>query len=182
MNTNRPLSGTEQGWKVLNAIWLIMLLLSGLCYLGANVIKMPPSPGLEKFLFPVLAIVTGAEMFFQVLVRKNISDEKLFSRILDLDSWALSEEQKASLKTLQVPERGEALILQAHIVFNIVTWAIGSSFALYGLLLAILTGDKRYAAGFVVVTVLNMLYFRPVRSKFDEQVVRWRRFALEGRG
>jgi hypothetical protein len=114
--------------------------------------------------------------FVQLKLRQNLSDVNLFPRILDLDSWGLVEDAAARLKELKVPERGAQLILQAHMVFGIIVWALAEAVGVMGLVLTFLTGQPVFMAVFGSIALAELLWFRPSGKAFDEQLEEWGRY------
>ncbi|MDF1537109.1 MAG: hypothetical protein P1S46_11545 [bacterium] len=166
-----------QGYRVLQVIWGGMILGVGILAavalfapLDSRVAVSVPSAAL------VLGVIAGVLFAVQLKIRENLSDRKLFPRILDLDSWGLGSEAAIRLKELRVPERGAQLILQAHVILGIITWALAEVMAVLGLILTFLTGEPRFMAVFGVIALLELMWFRPARRTYEGQMVRWGRY------
>jgi hypothetical protein len=86
------------------------------------------------------------------------------------------------LQELRVPERGVQLILQAHVIFGIVIWAMAEAVAVFGLVLTFISGDLRPMAIFGTVALVQLVWFRPKGAAFEEQIKRWRRYVATNRG
>lgn len=172
----------EKGFKALVLIWGAMVF--SLAVYAAIAWRMPvrgPSMESSKNLVLVLGVVSAGLFLVQIRVHQNLRDEKLFPRILDLGSWGLRQETTRQLQELQVPERGVQLILQAHIVFGVVIWAMAEAVATFGLFLTLLDGHLRYMAAFGGVALAQFLWFRPKEEAFREQVKRWHRYVATGK-
>ncbi|MDT8396916.1 MAG: hypothetical protein RRA32_10835 [bacterium] len=166
-----------QGYRVLQVIWGGMILGVGILAavalfapLDSRVAVSVPSAAL------VLGVIAGVLFAVQLKIRENLSDGKLFPRVLDLDSWGLGAEAAIRLKELRVPERGAQLILQAHVILGIITWALAEVMAVLGLILTFLTGEPRFMAVFGVIALLELMWFRPARRTYEGQMVRWGRY------
>ena len=172
----------RQGFKVLQVIWAMMIVTLGALALAAifipvgGVEAVPAGPA--SF---VLGLAAGGLFVIQLKLRQNLADGQLFPRVLDLDSWGLGPDAAVRFKELKVPERGAQLILQAHIVFGIITWALGEAVAVLGLVLTFLTGEPRFMAVFGAVALGELLWFRPNRNAFEEQLGRWERYVEKNR-
>ena len=173
----------DQGMKVLQIIWGAMIFSVGVY---AAIAWMVRTRTLEGDASGAMTLALGAVsvglFIAQVKLGQNLTDEKLFPRILDLGSWGLRPEVAEQLKELQVPERGVQLILQAHVIFGIVIWAMAEAVAVFGLLLSIITGDPRLMGIFGSVALAQLLWFRPRKRAFEEQIGRWHRYVEANRG
>jgi hypothetical protein len=173
----------EKGIKVLQIIWGAMIF-SVAVY--AAVVWMVRTRavgmGVGGSVTMALGAVSIGLFIAQIKLRQNLSDEKLFPRILDLGSWGLSPEAAEQLKELQVPERGVQLILQAHVIFSIVIWAMAEAVAVFGLFLSLATGDPSLMGIFGTAAVAQLFWFRPKERAFGEQLVRWHRYVDINRG
>lgn len=173
----------EKGMKVLQVVWGAMVFSVGVYAAIAWMVRTGPSgAGAGSSLTMALAAVTAALFLAQVRFRRNLSDEKLFPRILDLGSWGLRPEAAEKLKELQVPERGVQLILQAHVVFGIIIWSMAEAVAVFGLVLSLFTGDVRLMGAFGTAALAQLLWFRPREGAFREQIKRWHRYVETNRG
>ena len=166
----------EKGTKVLRIIWGAMVF-SVAVYGAIAWMVRTRAVGLEAggAVTMALGAVSFGLFFAQIKLRQNLSDERLFPRILDLGSWGLSPDAAEQLKELQVPERGVQLILQAHVIFSIVIWAMAEAVAVFGLFLSLATGDPRLMGIFGLVALLQLIWFRPKEKAFGEQLKRWHR-------
>ena len=184
MNMNRDLTAVsrEKGMKVLKMIWGAMIFSVGIYAAIALVVQMDPGNVSSVPLVAALAAISGGLFFTQVKLHQNLDDENLFPRILDLGSWGLKPEVAEQLKTLQMPERGVQLILQAHVVFSIVIWAMAEAVAVFGLVLSLITGERHLMGIFGSVALIQLLWFRPRDRAFDEQLERWGKYVQTGRG
>lgn len=173
----------EKGIKVLQFIWGAMVFSVGVY--GAVVWMLPAraaGEGSGGSLTIALGAVSAALFLAQIKIGQNLSDERLFPRILDLGSWGLKPEVAEQLKELQVPERGVQLILQAHVIFGVVIWAMAEAVAVFGLFLTLVTGDTRLMAIFGAGALVMLVRFRPKPRAFEEQLKRWRRYVEMNRG
>jgi len=173
----------EKGMKVLQIIWGAMVLSVGV-YAAIAWLVRTRAVGLDAggAVTMSLGAVSLGLLVAQVKLRQNLTDEKLFPRILDLGSWGLRPEMAEQLKELQVPERGVQLILQAHVIFGIIIWAMAEAVAVFGLFLSLATGDPRLMGIFGVVALAQLLWFRPKERAFREQIKRWERYVEMNRG
>ena len=178
----------ERGTKVLQLIWGAMIFSVGVYAAIAWMVRteaMGRGAGggdAGGALSVALGAVSIGLFFAQIKLRQNLTDEKLFPRILDLGSWGLKPEAAEQLKELEVPERGVQLILQAHVIFGIVIWAMADAVAIFGLFLSLATGDPRFMGIFGVVSLVQLLWFRPRGAAFKEQLARWERYVATNRG
>jgi hypothetical protein len=120
-------------------------------------------------LFPVLAGVSIVLLGVQVVIRKYMDDDKLFARVLKMLPGDRPEETAARDSFRQA-------LLQNHLSFGIILWALGESPAIYGLVLTFLSGNPGYTAGFASYSILNMFFYRPRRQVFEDQLTRLRRY------
>lgn len=173
----------ERGFKALAMIWGAMVF--SLAVYAVIAWKMPvrvTSGPNSKILGLALGVVGAGLFLAQFRLQRNLRDEKLFPRILDLGSWGLRPEAAQRIQELNVPERGVQLILQAYIIFSVVIWAMAEAVAIFGLFLTLLAGDSRYMTVFGAAALLQFLLFRPREGAFLEQVKRWRRYVETNRG
>lgn len=173
----------DQGMKVLQIIWGAIIFSVGVYAAIAWMVRTRTLEGdASGAMTMALGAVSVGLFIAQVKLGQNLTDEKLFPRILDLGSWGLRPEVAEQLKELQVPERGVQLILQAHVIFGIVIWAMAEAVAVFGLLLSIVTGDPRLMGIFGSVALAQLLWFRPRKRAFEEQLGRWHRYVERNRG
>jgi hypothetical protein len=173
----------EKGTKVLQIIWGAMIFSVAVYAVIAWMVRTR-AVGLDAGgpVTMALGAVSIGLLFAQVKLRQNLSDERLFPRILDLGSWGLSPDAAEQFKELQVPERGVQLILQAHVIFSIVIWAMAEVVAVFGLFLSLATGDPRLMGIFGAAAFAQLLWFRPQERAFGEQLKRWKRYVEMNRG
>ena len=173
----------ERGMKVLQIIWGAMIFSVGVYAAIAWMVRTRPVAGdVGGTLTMALGAVSIGLFIAQVKLRQNLTDEKLFPRILDLGSWGLRPDAAEQLKELQVPERGVQLILQAHVIFGIIIWAMAEAVAVFGLVLTFISGDPRLMGVFGSVALIQLMWFRPRGAAFKEQLVRWHRYVEMNRG
>jgi hypothetical protein len=169
----------EKGMKVLQIIWGAMVFSVGVYAAIAWMVLDGDAGGAMTM---ALGAVSVALLFAQIKLWQNLTDEKLFPRILDLGSWGLRPEVAEQLKERQVPERGVQLILQAHVIFGVVIWTMAEAVAVFGLVLSLVTGDPRIMGIFGSVAMAELLWFRPRERAFGEQIKRWERYVEMNRG
>ncbi len=152
----------KKGIKVLQIIWSAMVF-SVAVYAAIAWMIRTRTVGLDSggAVTVALGAVSIGLLIAQVKLHQNLSDERLFSRILDLGSWGLSPDAAEQLKELQVPERGVQLILQAHVIFSVVIWAMAEAVAVFGLFLSLATGDPRLMGIFGIAALAQLFWFRP---------------------
>ena len=173
----------ERGMKVLQIIWGAMIFSVGVYAAIAWMVRIRPVAGdVGGTLTMALGAVSIGLFIAQIKLRQNLTDEKLFPRILDLGSWGLRPDAAEQLKELQVPERGVQLILQAHVIFGIIIWAMAEAVAVFGLVLTFISGDPRLMGVFGSVALIQLMWFRPRGAAFREQLVRWHRYVEMNRG
>jgi hypothetical protein len=178
----------EKGMKVLQIIWGAMVFSVGVYaviawMLRTRAVGLGPGGGdIGGGLTMALGAVSVGLLLAQIKLRQNLMDEKLFPRILDLGSWGLRPDVAEQFKELQVPERGIQLILQAHVIFGVVIWAMAEAVAVFGLVLSLFTGDPRLMGIFGSVALAQLIWFRPRERAFKEQLRRWERYVEMNRG
>ena len=173
----------ERGMKVQQIIWGAMIFSVGVYAAIAWMVRTRPVAGdVGGTLTMALGAVSIGLFIAQIKLRQNLTDEKLFPRILDLGSWGLRPDAAEQLKELQVPERGVQLILQAHVIFGIIIWAMAEAVAVFGLVLTFISGDPRLMGVFGSVALIQLMWFRPRGAAFKEQLVRWERYVASNRG
>jgi hypothetical protein len=176
----------EKGMKVLQLIWGAMIFSVGVYAAIAWMVRTrgagPGPGGAGGAIVIALGAVSAGLFIAQIKLGQNLDDEKLFPRILDLGSWGLRPEAAEQLKELKVPERGVQLILQAHVIFGIVIWAMAEAVAVFGLFLSLVNGDPRLMGAFGAASLAQLLWFRPKEKAFVEQIKRWERYVEMNRG
>ncbi|UCG38885.1 MAG: hypothetical protein JSV00_01215 [bacterium] len=130
----------------------------------------------------VLGVVSIAILVLQARLKGNLSDARMFPRFLDLDSWGLSPAAAQRLRNLTLPERADHLMLQAHVVFRFFIWGLGVVVGVFGLALALWSGQWRFTALFGVVALTILFYNYPSYPDFVKQNERWKVYLEEGRG
>ena len=151
----------ERGLKVLQLIWGAMVFSVGVYMAIAWMVQKRISASDPGVLTMALGAVSAGLFLAQIMLSKNLADEKLFPRILDLGSWGMRPEAAEKLKELHVPERGVQLILQAHVTIGIVIWAMAEAVAVFGLVLTFMAGDSRFMGIFGAVALVQLIWFRP---------------------
>ncbi len=178
----------EKGMKVLQIIWGAMVFSVGVYAAIAWMVRTRAvglgagGGDIGQGLTMALGAVSVGLLLAQIKLRQNLMDEKLFPRILDLGSWGLRPDVAEQFKELQVPERGIQLILQAHVIFGVVIWAMAEAVAVFGLVLSLFTGDPRLMGIFGSVALAQLIWFRPRERAFKEQLKRWERYVEMNRG
>ncbi len=178
----------EKGMKVLQIIWGAMVFSVGVYAAIAWMVRTRAvglgagGGDIGEGLTMALGAVSVGLLLAQIKLRQNLMDEKLFPRILDLGSWGLRPDVAEQFKELQVPERGIQLILQAHVIFGVVIWAMAEAVAVFGLVLSLVTGDARLMGIFGSVALAQLIWFRPRERAFKEQLRRWERYVEMNRG
>jgi len=176
----------DKGIKVLQLIWGAMIFSVGVYAAIAWMVQtgeMESGAGdTGRAMVMALGAVSVGLFIAQFKLSQNLADEKLFPRILDLGSWGLRPEAADQLKELQVPERGVQLILQAHVIFGIVIWAMAEAVAVFGLFLSLVRGDPRLMGAFGAASLVQLIWFRPKEKAFKDQLVRWERYVATNRG
>ena len=160
-------------FRTMQIIWAA-LVMSVLMYVGVafkvvNSLNFSGG-GLMPVLFPALAGICVVILGVQTIFRKQMADEKLFPRVAGTIASG-SVNGSAGRDPLR------QALLQNIMTLDIVLWALGEAPAIFGLVLTFLSGDMQYIAGFATYSILNMIYHRPRRLAFDEQLKRFRRHA-----
>jgi len=172
MGGERDRSGARN-YTVIQIIWLAFLISVVIyvmvAYIFINSTRYEVAQVPVRILFFALATVSLCLFIPQVLLRASLTDSRLFPGILEKVRGNLPGEA-----SMQDP--GTQLLLQSHLTFDIIMWALGEAPAIFGLTLTFLTGDIRFVAGFALYSILNMFIFRPSRSNFDDQSGRLRRY------
>lgn len=177
----RTMVSPQQGTRVLKFTWAAMALAMGIVYIVPLDLSIDAG-GAAGYVFPVALALTALVVLVQLLLGRNLTDDKLFPRLLDLDSWSLPEERKAALKGLRVPDRGTSLIVMAHFFHSLIIWALADAVAILGRVVGVLTADRGKVDALFVVAALSLLYFVPRAGTLTGQARRWRQRAEAGRG
>jgi len=167
----------KETFALLNLFWLFL----GILILGFFAISLifqrAPVVSLNLHISAVImGIFSIMILVFQGKLRGNLADGRLFPRVLDLDSWGLNPKAAQKLKVLDLPERAERLMLQAHVVFKTLIWLTAVVIASFGLVLTLLGGRFRFMVLFGVVALPVMFYNYPSYPMFIKQQERWRGF------
>lgn len=167
----------KQTFALLNLFWLFLGILILVFFAAALIFRRAP---LDSFNLHISAVIMGVFsimiLIFQGKLRGNLSDGRLFPRLLDMDSWGLNPKAAQKLKVLELPERAERLMLQAHVVFRTLIWLTAVVIASFGLVLTLLGGRFRFMVLFGVVALTVMFYNYPSYPMFIKQQERWRGF------
>ena len=167
----------KQTFALLNLVWLALAVLVLILFLVAWILRPEPVDSLNLQIGAViLGLLSIVILMFQGKLRSNLADGKLFPRFLDLDSWGLNLKAADKLRVLELPERGEQLMLQAHVVFRILIWITAMVIAGFGLFLTLCIGKWRFMGLFGIVTLTVLFYNYPSYPMFKEQQGRWRAF------
>jgi hypothetical protein len=182
MEQDIPRVTPKQTFALLNLIWaafvLLILILAVVAWFGRPLTVDSLSYHIGAVILGVLSIVI---LMFQGKLRGNLTDSKLFPRFLDVNSWGLNPKASAKVQELQLPERGDYLMLQAHVVFRVLTWLAAAVMAAFGIFLTFMTGYWRFTGLFCVVAITTLFYSYPSYPMFVQQHVRWRKY-LEVKG
>jgi len=177
MNRHEQDSILKRKFTVLQAIWMAMLL-SVTIYpiVGYMIVTRSNMGGFEAtdILFMTLAAVSAGMLVAQFFVRKLLSDDKMFPRVLN-------KLQRENHGENVVDEDMISGLLQEHQSLGITVWALGEAPAIFGLMLTFLSGDFRYALGFAIFSLTTMNVFRPRYNAFVGQLKRFHKY-LETRG
>jgi hypothetical protein len=172
-----PKTRGETSFTTLQTIWFAMVVSVVIYLFLARYITATPgfnTKGPIGVVFGAFAIMSAALFLAQLFFRTLLSDNRLFPRFLP-------EEEGARQSMPADPEAEAGFLLQNHLTFSTVLWALGEAPAIFGLVLTFLSGDQRFVTGFVLYSLANLFIFRPRRGYFDDQVDRLRRY-LSTRG
>ena len=126
MDQEIPRITPKQAFALLNLIWAAIVLLILILAIVAWVARPARVDSIHYHLGAViLGILSIVILMFQGKLRGNLTDGRLFPRFLDPDSWGLNPRAAARVKELELPERGDYLMLQAHVVFRVFIWVGG---------------------------------------------------------
>jgi len=177
MNQEIPRITPKQTFALLNLIWAAFVLLVLVFAVVAWVGRPPRVDSIHYHIGAViLGILSIVILMFQGKLRGNLTDGKLFPRFLDLDSWGLNPRVTARVKELPLPERGDHLMLQAHVVFRILIWIAAVVVAAFGLILTFITGYWRFTGLFCCVAIATLFHNYPSYPMFVQQNERWRKY------
>jgi hypothetical protein len=167
----------KQTFALLNLIWAAFVLLILVLAVVAWISRPPTVDYLPYHLGAViLGILSMAILMFQGKLRKNLTDGKLFPRFLDLASWGLNPKATAKVQELELPERGDHLMMQAHVVFRVLNWVAAAVMAAFGIFLTFITGYWRFTGLFCTVAITTLFYSYPSYPMFKQQHERWRKY------
>lgn len=172
----------KQTFALLNILWaalvLLILILAVVSWFGRPPIVDSLSYHIGAVILGILSIVI---LMFQGKLRGNLTDGKLFPRFLDVGSWGMNPKAGARVQELPLPERGDYLMLQAHVVFRILIWIAAAVMAAFGIFLTFITGYWRFTGLFCTVAITTLFYNYPSYPLFMQQHERWRKY-LEVKG
>ena len=167
----------KQIFALLNLVWavfvLLILVLAVVAWIGRPPVVDSLSYHIGAVILGVLSIVI---LMFQGKLRKNLTDGKLFPRFLDVSSWGLNPKAAAKVQELELPERGDHLMLQAHVVFKVLSWFAAALMASFGIFLTFMTGYWRFTGLFCTVSITTLFYSYPSYPMFIQQHERWRKY------
>jgi Flp pilus assembly protein TadB len=167
----------KQAFALLNLVWAALAVFVLILFVVAWVLRPPPIDSLNLHIVAVImGIFSIMILMFQGKLRTNLTDGKLFPRFLDLDSWGLNPASADKLRLLELPERGDQLMLQAHVVFRVLIWVTAMVIAAFGLVLTLYIGRWRFMGLFGIVALTVMFYNYPSYPMFMKQQKRWRGF------
>jgi len=167
----------RQTFALLNLIWAFFAVLILVFFLIGLIFRRGPVNSVNLYISAVImALLSILILFFQGKMRGNLADGRLFPRLLDLDSWGLNPKTAAKLRVLELPQRAERLMLQAHVVFRTLIWLTSMVMASFGLVLTLLGGRYRFMILFGVVALTVMVYNYPSYPMFILQQKRWQGF------
>ena len=167
----------KQTFALLNLMWAFLTVLVLVFFIVALILRPAPLDSLNLHIAAVImGIFSILILLFQGKLRGNLADGRLFPRLLDLDSWGLSPKAAQSLRVLELPERAERLMLQAHVVFRTLIWITAVLMASFGLVLVLFGGRYRFMVLFGIVALTVQFYNYPSYPMFIQQQDRWRGF------
>jgi len=167
----------KQTFALLNLVWVALAILLLILFVVAWILKPTPVDSLNLHIGAVImGVLSIVILMFQGKLRTNLADGKLFPRFLDLDSWGLNPRAADRLRVLELPERGEQLMLQAHVVFRVLIWITAMVIAGFGLFLTLFIGKWRFMGLFGAVALTVLFHNYPSYPMFMAQQRRWRSF------
>lgn len=164
-------------FAVLQTIWTAMFLSVVIYPVAAYMaVSRTTTGGFEGImvLYVFLAAASALLLMVQLFVRSLLSDGRMFPRL----TTRYAEPGREDGSTQDYPG---GLLLQEHQSMGIMVWALGEVPGIFGLMLTFMSGDIRFAAGFAAYSLINLFFFRPRYSVFEDQLKRFRRY-LETRG
>jgi hypothetical protein len=177
MDQEVPRITPKQAFALLNLIWAVVVLL---VLVFAVVAWIGRPPRVDSIHYHIGAVILGilsiVVLLFQGKMRSNLTDGKLFPRFLDLDSWGFNPKATQRIRDLQLPERGDQLMLQAHVVFRILIWITAAVVAAFGIILTFITGYWRFTGLFCGVAIASLFHNYPSYPMFMQQQARWRKY------
>lgn len=177
MEQEIPSVTPKQTFALLNLIWAFFVLLILILAIVAWVARPPAVDFLPYHIGAIIFVILGfIILMFQGKMRVNLTDGKLFPRFLDVRSWGLNPKAAARVQSLELPERGDHLMLQAHVVFRILSWIAALVNAGFGIFLTFMTGYWRFSGLFCIVAITTLFYSYPSFPRFMEQHERWRKY------
>ncbi len=172
MASTTPKSRAKTSYSTLQIIWLAMVVSVVIYLFVAHYVTSSSGFGAKGpigVIFYALATISAALFLPQLFFRNFLSDDKLFPRFL-------TEETGGSLAMPAGPDAQARFLLQNHMTFSTILWALGEAPAIFGLVLTFLSGETRYVIGFAMYSLANLFIFRPRRGNFDDQAERLRRY------
>lgn len=167
----------RQTYALLNLVWAFFVVLILVFFIISLILRRPPIDSLNLHISAVImGIFSIMILVFQGKLRGNLADGRLFPRLLDLDSWGLNPKAAGKLRVLELPERAQRLMLQAHVVFRTLIWLTAVVMASFGLVLTLLGGRFRFMVLFGVVALTVMFFNYPSYPMFSQQEARWKGF------
>jgi len=167
----------KQTFALLNLIWAAFVLL---VMIFAVVAWIGRPAAVDSIHYHIGAVILGilsiGILMFQGKLRGNLTDGRLFPRFLDLNSWGLNPRTAEKVKELQLPERGDHLMLQAHVVFRVLIWFAAAVVAVFGLILTFITGYWRFTGLFCGVAIATLFHNYPSYPMFMAQQQRWGKY------
>lgn len=167
----------KQIFALLNLIWASLVVLVLVFFVISLAFRPAPVSSLNLHISAVImALFSLMILVFQGKLRGNLADGRLFPRLLDLDSWGLNPRAAEKLRVLELPERAERLMLQAHVIFRNLIWLTALLIAFFGLVLTLLGGRYRFMVLFGIVALTVQFYNYPSYPMFLQQQERWKGF------
>ncbi len=167
----------KETFALLNLFWLFLGILILGFFVVSLIFRRPPVVSLNLHISAVImGLFSILILVFQGKMRGNLADGRLFPRLLNLDSWGLNPKAAQKLRVLELPQRAERLMLQAHVVFRTLIWLTAVLIASFGLVLTLVGGRYRFMVLFGIVALTIMFYNYPSYPMFIKQQERWNGF------
>ena len=161
----------DKGFVIMRAVWFSMVVVAAFySMLSFMLVRGSASyePQVVGFLFPVLAAAAVALLALVNFLRSKLKDEKIFPMV----AKALAADPAGGV---DADRRKAQLLMQNHMTFSVILWSVAETPAIFGLVLTMLSKDMRYVVGFGIYSVAMLVWGRPRRGEFDEQLTRLRR-------